>query len=519
MKQYLPAPSVKTVKKRFWRFLLNRLTITAVLILLQIVAIALFLIHLRGRLGYLLPLSQILGVVIVIWLVRKNDNPSYKIPWIILILSLPVVGLVFFLFWGNTPFNRARLVEIPDRDIEELEQLKKSASRTLCTRLPHRRRLCQYLNTIGHMPAWQNTEVEYYPLGEYQFEAMLIDLKKAEKFIFLEYFIIDPGIMWDSILSILIDKAKQGVDVRIMYDDVGCMSTLPLHYDRELTSYGIQVVKFNQFVPLLNTYLNYRDHRKMCIIDGNIGFTGGINLADEYINQKIRFGHWKDTGVRLYGDGVFNMTTLFLQLWDFATKDHTTDLSPYLPTVSAQTDGFIQTFADSPLDDFNVGETVFMNIINNASRYVYITTPYLTLDNEMITALCTAAQSGIDVRIVTPGIPDKTSVYAATRSYYAQLIRAGVRIYEYTPGFLHSKMIVSDNDIAVVGTINMDFRSFYLHFECGTVFYRSSIVDKVKEDILATIEVSSEIDEEWIHSYPWIKSIYASIMRLFAPLL
>lgn len=519
MKNYSPSPTAKKVKRKFWRFLLSRMTITAVLILIQIIALALFLTQLRDRMTYLLPISQALGIIVIIWLVRKTDNPSYKIPWIILILCLPIVGLVFFLFWGNTPLNRARLVEIPPLDNKQLEQLKKPASRALCTRLPHRRRLCQYLSNIGQMPAWQNTEVEYYPLGEYLFEAMLIDLKKAKKYIFLEYFIIDPGIMWNSILDILIEKAQQGLDVRVMYDDVGCMSTLPIRYDRMLRSYGIQVVKFNQFVPMLNTYLNYRDHRKMCIIDGNVGYTGGINLADEYINQKMRFGHWKDTGVRLYGDGVFNMTTLFLQLWDFTTKDHTTDYSPYLPTVSAETDGFVQAFADSPLDNYNVGETVFMNIINNASKYVYITSPYLTLDNEMITALCTAAQSGIDVRIVTPGIPDKASVYAATRSYYAQLYRAGVHIYEYTPGFLHAKMIVSDNDIAVVGTINMDFRSFYLHFECGTVFYRSSIVDKVKEDILDTIDQSSEIDENWIHSYSWIRSIYASIMRLFAPLL
>ena len=511
--------AVRKVKKRFWSFLINRLTITAFLLLLQFVVTIAILLQLQGRFSYVFTLAQLLSIFIVIWLVRKNDNPAYKMPWIIVILVFPALGTIFYLFWGNTPFNQARLVRIPPLCSYPITQYNKPANRTLCTRLPRHRRLCQYLNSMAEMPAWQNTATEFYPLGDYQFEAMLVDLKKAKKFIFLEYFIIEPGIVWNSILDILVEKTQQGVDVRVMYDDAGCLATLPIHYDRKLASMGIQAVKFNQFVPLMNTYLNYRDHRKLCIIDGNIGFTGGINLADEYINQKVRFGHWKDTGVRLCGEGVLNMTMQFLQLWDFSTKTRTANFEPYLPTISADTDGYVQPFSDSPLDNNNIGEMVFMNIINNASRYVYITTPYLTLDNEMITALCTAAQSGIDVRIVTSGIPDKKYVYAVTRSYYAQLMRAGVQIYEYTPGFLHAKMIVSDNDVAVVGTINMDFRSFYLHFECGTVFYRSSVVDKVKEDILDTISKSRQIDSAWIDSYPWIKSIYSSIMRLFAPLL
>lgn len=335
----------------------------------------------------------------------------------------------------------------------------------------------------------------------------------------MEFFIIEPGHMWDSILEILRQKAAQGVDVRVMYDDVGCIYTLPRNYDKTLRSMGIQAVRFNRFLPMLNTYFNYRDHRKMCIIDGNVGYTGGINLADEYINEKERFGHWKDTGVKLVGSGVANMTALFLQLWDFSVREQTENLVDYLPTITAPSDGYVQAFADSPLDDYNVSETVFMNIITGATKSVYITSPYLTLDNEMITALCTAAQSGVDVRIVTPGIPDKKYVYLVTQSYYAQLIAAGVRIYEYTPGFIHSKMIVADNDIAVVGTINMDFRSFYLHFECGTVFYRGSIVDKVRQDILGTIEMSREIDKDWLKVYPKWKSICASFLSMFAPLM
>ncbi|MBS5280291.1 MAG: cardiolipin synthase, partial [Butyricicoccus pullicaecorum] len=315
------------------------------------------------------------------------------------------------------------------------------------------------------------------------------------------------------------EKAKQGVEVRIMYDDAGCMSKLPAGYDRYLRSLGIRTVRFNRFIPTLNTYLNYRDHRKITVVDGNVGYMGGANIADEYINRKSPFGHWKDTGVRLMGPGVANMTEMFLQMWEYTTKDRFLDRARYMPTVVRSGDGYVQPFYDSPLDDRNVGETVFMHIINRAQRYVYITTPYLILDNEMITALTVAAQSGIDVRIITPGIPDKKLVYRVTRSYYQQLHRAGVKIYEYRPGFLHAKMIVSDDDVAVVGTMNMDFRSFFLHFECGTVLYGGETISEIRDDVLDTMGLSRQIDDEWFRSVPWLASIAASILRLFAPML
>ncbi|MCD8357248.1 MAG: cardiolipin synthase [Clostridia bacterium] len=515
----IPQETRRRVKKSVFSFLFNRLTISAFLVILQFFFLLYVLVAMRGRMIYLYKALQIVSGFVIIWLVRKPDNPAYKIPWIIIIMAFSPFGTLFYLLWGNTPFNRARLVKIKPLQLDRFEQFCASDTRSLCTSLPRFRRNCEYLHNIAEMPAWKNTAVEFFPLGEYMFQSMLTELKKAQRFIFMEYFIIEPGMMWDSILEILREKAAAGVEVRIMYDDVGCMSTLPMGYHKKLKAMGIHVVRFNRFLPTLNTYLNYRDHRKICVIDGNIGYTGGINLADEYINEKERFGHWKDTGVKLTGSGVVNLTALFLQLWDFSVGTQTQDIHDYSPTIQAPSDGYVQAFADSPLDNFNVSEIVFMNIISSATKSVYITTPYLTLDNEMIIALCTAAQSGIDVRIVTPGIPDKKTVYAVTRSYYRQLIESGVRIYEYTPGFLHEKMIVADHDIAVVGTINMDFRSFYLHFECGTVFYRSSVVDKVRDDILETIGKSQEIDEQWLKSYPWIKSIGASLLSLFAPLL
>ena len=509
----------KRVRRSVFSFLFNRVTISVLLVLLQFAFVLSALIFVQGRMTYVYNFFRMLSALVIVWLIRKPDNPAYKIAWIIIILVFAPIGAVFYLLWGNTPFNRSRLIKIQPIDTTRIEPTHPSATRELCTRLPNHRRCCQYLYNIAEMPAWKNTTAQYFPLGEYMFESMLCELKKAKKFIFMEFFIIEEGHMWNSILKILTEKASEGVDVRVMYDDVGCIYTLPRGYDKTLRSMGIQVMRFNRFIPTLHTYLNYRDHRKMCIIDGNIGYTGGINLADEYINEKERFGHWKDTGIQLIGSGVANMTALFLQLWDFSVGERTDNLTEYLPTIQAPNDGYVQAFADSPLDNDNVSETVFMNIIANATRSVYITSPYLTLDNEMITALCTAAQSGIDVRIITPGIPDKKYVYLVTRSYYAQLIAAGVRIYEYTPGFIHAKMIVADNDIAVVGTINMDFRSFYLHFECGTVFYRGSVIDKVRQDILQTIEQSREIDEHWLKTYPKWKSITASLLSLFAPLM
>lgn len=514
----VPQETKRKVKKSFFSFLFSRLTISALLILLQLALVLAGFVLIQGRWKTAYTWLEVISILVIIWLVRKPDNPSYKIAWIILILLLSPFGSLFYLFWGNTPFNRSRLVKIKPLDVTRIEQLRPSATRKLCTSLPRHRRTCQYLHSIAEMPAWENTAAEFFPCGEYMFQSMLLELEKAQKFIFLEYFIIEPGVMWDSILEILCEKVKAGVDVRVMYDDVGCISTLPRNYWRTLEQKGIRVVRFNRFIPTMNTYLNYRDHRKMCIIDGNIGYTGGLNLADEYINHVERFGYWKDTGVKLTGYGVANMTALFLQLWDFSVGC-TTNIDAYMPTIAAESDGFVQAFADSPLDSYNVSETVFMNLISNATKSVYITSPYLTLDNEMMTALCTAAQSGIDVRIITPGIPDKKPVYLVTQSYYSQLIRAGVRIYEYTPGFIHAKMIVADNDIACVGTINMDFRSFYLHFECGTVFYRSSVVGKVRDEILSIIEQSHEIDEAWLSSYSWLRSICASLLSLFAPLM
>ncbi len=502
------------------RLLADRRFVGGFLLTAQLIIVMFGVSLVSERWAWISPTLTVLSIIIVIWLVRKYDNPTYKITWIIVILMLPLFGGLFYLIWGNTPFNRARTMHKYEPCPPDFTSGGASpATERLASENPYYTSCARYIQALDNMPVWANTESRYFPCGEEMFASMKEELGKAEKFIFLEYFIIEEGVMWNSILDILQEKVKKGVDVRILYDDMGCIATLPMKYDHSLRSLGIRAIRFNRFIPTLNTYLNYRNHRKMMIIDGNVSYMGGINLADEYINKKVRFGYWKDSGIMLKGEGTANMTTLFLQMWEYSTGNPMPPLDDFLPTMHPSGDGYVQSFDDSPLDDLNVGESTYLQLIHKAKKYVYITTPYLVLDNEMITALTIAAQSGIDVRILTPGIPDKKLVYMITRSYYQQLHRAGVKIYEYRPGFLHAKSIVVDDDIAIVGTINMDFRSFFLHFECATVFYGGRIIMDVKKDILSMVNSSVRINDEWLSKVPWLRSIAASVLRLFAPLL
>ena len=303
-----------------------------------------------------------------------------------------------------------------------------------------------------------------------------------------------------------------------MYDDVGSIFTTPSHYDRTLRGLGLEVVAFNPLRTHLNSRLNSRDHRKVIVIDGNIGYTGGMNIADEYINRTIKYGHWKDTAVKITGDAVWSLTQMFLQLWSFSTGV-TEQFALYQPTITAKTDGFVQPFGDNPLDSHNVAENAYIQVINMAKRYVYITTPYLVLDNEMLTALKIAAQSGVDVRIVTPYIPDKKGVFLVTRANYYKLLEAGVKIYEYTPGFIHAKMFVSDDHVAIIGTINMDYRSFYLHFENAIVLYGSSAIKHVYEDIERTIMLGKPITTKLLKARPWHQRLGGMILKIAAPML
>jgi cardiolipin synthase len=354
------------------------------------------------------------------------------------------------------------------------------------------------------------------------FPDILEALREAKEYIFIEFFIIEPGIMWNSVLEILREKVSQGVLVRVMYDDVGCVSTLPTNYDKKLREMGIECCVFNRIYPIVSILMNNRDHRKVLVCDGKVGFTGGVNLADEYINEKERFGYWKDTGVRVYGDAVWNFVVMFLENWHYMNRT-IEDFSQYLPKESVKPsvwkDGFVQPYADSPLDAENVGETIYFNMINKAKRYVYICTPYLLIDNEMIVTLCTAAKSGIDVRIIMPGVPDKKIVYAMAQASYQRLIENGVKIYQFIPGFLHAKMFVCDDEVATVGSVNMDYRSFYLHFENGLFFYKSHAVKDVYNDFMDMLDQSEEITLDFCMKRNWFTRMFLGVMNIFSPLL
>lgn len=512
--------------KKIAKLLFNRIFYVALASLIQLGWIFVMVMRLTGYSRYISVGSSILSILVVLWISNKKINPSYKLAWTLLIMGVPVFGLVLYLLFGQS-----RLARNMQRRYEDV--LKSSAS-YLQEDPGTRNRLrdrdesafiqSEYIRRVSGYPIHEHTTAEYFQVGDDMFPVLVRELKEAKHYIYIEYFIINDGIMWRTILSILEKKAAEGVDVRLIYDDFGCLTTLPHKYYEFLREKGIKCVVFNPFRPLLNVVLNNRDHRKICVIDGHTGFTGGINLADEYINQKERFGHWKDTAVMLKGEGVWNMTAMFLHMWTVVTRSKDTpDFEEYLPhkyhPEPFPSDGFVQPYCDSPLDGETVGENIYLNIINRAKHYVYICTPYLIIDNEMMTALCLAAKSGIDVKIMTPGIPDKKMVFLLTQSYYEQLIQAGVEIYEYQPGFLHAKSFVCDDEIGVVGTINLDYRSLYHHFECAAYLYGTACLPDIARDFGETLQKCQRVTRESMKQEPMIRKVMGPLLKAFAPLL
>ncbi len=514
----------QTITKKLFRLLFHRLVFAGAALLLQMAILLVLLLRFSEYFVYFYGISVVVSIAIVLYIINNRSNPAYKIAWIIPIVLAPVFGGALYLLFGGNKLSRReqRRMQEMEENFSNIPFLTPSLRGELEALSPDALNQSEYIRRVAGGPPYRNTQVEYLPLGEVKFSRMLEELEKAEHFIFLEYFIIQEGKMWDPILEILARKAKAGLDVRVMYDDIGCMLTLPAHYKRTLEEKGIRCCVFNPFVPVLTSRLNNRDHRKICVIDGHTGFTGGINLADEYINAYPKHGHWKDTAVLLRGDAVASLTLMFLTLWDFSTGTKE-NYAPFMPRVhcpqAVESDGFVQPYTDSPLDGEAVGETVYMNLINKAKRYVYITTPYLIISNEMITALCTAAKSGVDVRIITPHIADKWYVHVLTRAYYEVLIEAGVRIFEYTPGFIHAKTFTVDGEYGVVGTINLDFRSLYLHFECAVWMYRCRCIGEMAEDFRKTQEISQEVTLAECQQVTPVTRLVRSVLRLFAPLM
>jgi len=509
--------------KKFIKFLFGRLVIGALLLIVQfywIVAICFSIGKYSERISYVLTIISFLAVV---YIVNKDENPAYKLAWVIFISVFPIWGGAMYLYIGNKRPAR-HLRKVLDQEMEETKDLLKQDDRVLeelKIKDPSAERQSRYIAGYAGFPIYQNSKVEYFSSGESCYERVLEELKKAERFIFMEYFIVKEGTMLDEILTILKEKVKQGVEVRFMYDDVGCISELDKNFCEKMEAYGILCMRFNPFIPIVSTAWNNRDHRKILVIDGNTAFTGGFNLADEYINRTERFGYWKDSGVMVQGEAVWNMTVMFLSLWDPLYKikeDYRIYAPDVLPNRFSEHGGFVQPYSDTPLDSETVGRNIYFNMIGSATQYLYITTPYLILDNELVTALCLAAKRGVDVRIITPGIPDKKMVFYVTQSYFYQLISAGIKIYSYTPGFIHAKNVICDGKIASVGTVNWDYRSFYLHFECGVFFTHAEAIESIYQDYVETIRESHLITLEEC-TKPLLISVMQSILRVFAPLL
>lgn len=468
-------------------------------------------------------LCDVVAVLTFLKIVNKKTNPEYKIPWIFLILALPVFGLTVYALFANPKLSKreSRRMHKIRQKAEPLCQSDPSATQTALERMDGYDGISRYLSATSKLPCSAGNRVTYYKVGEDMWRDMLDELGKAQKFIFLEYFIVDQGKMWDSIHEILVRKVAEGVEVRMMYDDIGTLTMQRHGYWRELRKEGIDCCKFGSFRPVLSGIYNNRDHRKITVIDGRVGYTGGVNIGDEYINEKPRLGHWKDSGIKIEGPAVANLTAMFLPLFDVTSKE---DLSyeKYFPKniPSFADEGVLHVFGDGPNPYYTeqIGENNFINMIAAAKRYVWITTPYLIIDFNLSTALKNAALRGVDVRIVTPHIPDKKFVFDMTRSTYRQLMKSGVKIYEYTPGFMHAKNVVVDDVLAFVGTINFDYRSLTHHFECGAVMYRTPCIADMVADFNEVFGKSQQIDPKTFKMSK-LATFRTLVLQLFAPML
>ena len=493
---------------------------TGVVILLLLVQLGLYLAaFMRLQELYYGP-AILLSLVVALVEVSRRGNPSVKLSWVLLTMLAPVLTIPLYLLVNADLGHRLahfRLREI-DRETARYAPPRPDLRRELEERDPGAAGLAAYLERQG-FPLYQNSDAKYFPLGEDMFEEVLAQLERARSFIFLEYFIIEEGYMWGRILRILEEKARAGVEVRVLYDGTCAVALLPYNYPKQLEAIGIRCRMFAPLRPLVSTHYNNRDHRKILVVDGRVAFTGGINLADEYINRRVLHGHWKDTAVMVSGEAVRGFTLMFLQMWNVDTRQ-AEDYPRYLDvTRPMAAPGFVLPYGDRPFDGEMVGEMVYMDILNRARRYVHITTPYLIVDNEMVTALTYAAKRGVEVVLIVPAIPDKKYVYALNQVYYRELIEAGVEIREYTPGFIHAKMFVSDDTTAVVGSINLDYRSLYLHFECAALLYGAAAVADVERDFQATRAVSRTITVEDCKRRKLRWRFFGWILRPLAPLM
>lgn len=498
--------------------ILLKLIVLILGLILQIVVIVFLYGATSGIAFYGEFIFEIIKFVSIIYIIYKPINASYKIIWIILLMFMPVFGFVAYMLWGNNKVSKKLKVK--------LSKIRRDTNKLLCVDkelyngISNKERLkeAMYLLNVTDYPIYRCGDVDYFSVGEDYYKHLLDDLNSASKYIFIEFFIISDSIMWKEIYNILCKKVNEGVKVYLIYDSLGSLLKKPKDLDIQLSNAGINFLKFNPLTPLIRSYINYRDHRKIVVIDGHVCYTGGINVGDEYININSRLGLWKDSGIRVTGSCVNSFIIMFLKLWNLNSEDFL-KYKDFLNDELSMNDGYIIPYSDNPMNKYNPSENTYINIINNASSYVYIMTPYLILDSEMESSLISASLSGIDVRIVVPSIPDKRFVNACTKSFYNNLIKSGIKIYEYTPGFIHSKVVLSDDEVCNVGTVNFDFRSFYLNYECGAWLYDINVSKKIKNDFNETFNVSKEITFSDIKRKRISVKVMEALLRLISPLL
>lgn len=502
--------------KKLSRIIFGRTFFLVLALLLQTGVLFLLLVEFSNFFIVYYGFSVLVSLLMCAYVANLDMNPNMRMSWITVIAAMPIFGVLFFIFVRIQPYarkinNRINYIIKNTKDYMPQKQLFKEGTDLYG--------LSRYMNEYAGYPIYNNSDVKYFSLGEEKYNELIIQLKKAKSFIFLEYFIIDEGKMWDSILEILTEKVREGVEVRLMYDGTCMFALLPHSYPKKMEKLGIKCTVYSPIRPALATYQNNRDHRKILVIDGKVAFTGGINLADEYINEIKRFGHWKDNAVMITGEAVRSFTMMFLQVWNIQNTEPE-NYSKYLVEEAVENkNAYVMPYGDQPFDKENVGEYVYMDIINKAKKYVYIMTPYLILDNEMLTCLEQASKRGVDVKIMMPHITDKPSAYLIARTYYPKLIDRGIEIYEYTPGFVHAKTFVSDDKRAVVGTINMDFRSLYLNLECAAYMENISAIKDIYEDYTGTLGKCKMITKEECDKFNPIFKLIGKLLWIIAPLM
>lgn len=514
--------TVKCLKRKIHKRGINfppKLTSAFFLIGVQILLLFLIIINLPNWTFHFYILSLIFSLSVIFYILNRKSNPNYKVMWIIFILLIPLFGAVSFLLWGSgkmLPAIKKRMNTEKANSKKYLNQDESVVNNLKYSDLLHSRQ-STFISTESGFPVYKNTEVEYLSPGEVFFPRMLEELKKAKKYIFIEFFILANGYMWNEIHKILKEKVKEGVEIKIIFDDFGSISRQYKGFVENLKSEGIEISIFNPIRPSVDIFLNNRNHRKIVVIDGIVSMTGGINIADEYINKTERFGYWMDCAAIFKGDATKSFVVMFCNIWNCLHNSNKLNASKYLCVNSIISDGFVQPFSDDPLDNRNPAEGLYRSIISTAQKYVHIVSPYLIVDNTMLQELTTAAKSGVDIKIITPGIPDKWYVHPVTQYYYEELLEAGVKIYEYSPGFIHSKIFVSDDSVATIGTVNMDYRSFYLHFECGTWICQLPAVKVMENHFEDILKNSKEIIlSEW-KKRPFALKLKQNLLHLFAP--